>query len=274
MRSFVTRRVSGSSLSFPVLLLCLVSNSASAQLVESAYEPSPRRWMFELKFGPYKPNVDAEPGLSGKPYREIFACLPGSSCKKRFPGWQLMSQVELDIELWQGHGTLGLGATWGFFRISGKSLVLTDPDQPYNPESNPYIRSGDDTTFNIMPFILQVVYRWDYAARKWHVPLVPYVKGGAVYSIWWIEKADRDLARFSSGGKARGGTFGYQVNAGLSFQIDMLEPSAAKRMDQESGINHTYIFVEFVHSQVRWARDDRIRLGVPASFMAGLAMEF
>ena len=40
------------------------------------YHPSPKHWMLELKFGPYKPNVDAEPGLSGKPYDEVFGCGP------------------------------------------------------------------------------------------------------------------------------------------------------------------------------------------------------
>ena len=186
-----------------------------------------------------------------------------------------MTQIELGLHLWKGHGALGLAAGWGFFRIEGKSLVLEDPEQPYDPESNPYIRAGDETTFNIMPFILQAVYRWDYAARRWRVPLVPYFKAGVVYAIWWIEKAERDIARFGAdGAKARGGTFGYQINLGLAFLLDVLEPSAAKRLDSELGINHTYLFAEFVHSQVRWGSEDRMRIGMPATFLAGLALEF
>lgn len=256
-------------------VLCVLLCSASASAQTGGYQPSPKRWMFELKFGPYKPAVDSEPGLTGKPYQDIFGCMEGQSCGKSWPGYQVMSQIEVDLELWQGHGALGLAATWGFFRIEGKALVLSDPGLPYDPDTNPYVRSGDKTSLNIMPFILQAVYRWDYAFRRWSVPLIPYFKGGVVWDLWWIEKADRHLARFGQdGGKAWGGTFGYQINVGLSFALDILEPSAAKKMDMELGINHTYLFAEFVHSQVRWASGDRMRLGLPYGFMVGLALEF
>ena len=253
--------------------LFLASGPLFAQTV--GYKATPRRWMFELKFGPYKPAVDSEGGLDGKPYQDIFGCMEGQSCNKTWPGYTVMSQIEVDLQLWQGHGSVGIGATWGFFRIEGKSLVLTDPTLPYDPETNPYVRSGDETSLNIMPFILQAVYRWDYAYRRWRVPLVPFVKAGVVWALWWVEKADRKLARFGDDGdKAWGGTFGYQVNLGLAFLLDVLEPSAARKMDQDLGINHTYLFAEFVHSQIRWASSARMRLGLPYGFMAGLALEF
>ncbi len=238
-------------------------------------EPSPRRWMLEIKFGPYKPAVDSEPGLSGEPYYDIFACPPGRSCSGRWPGTAAMSAIELDMHLWKGHGALGIAGSVGFFRIRGYSLVQEDPEQPYDPELNPWIASGDRTALNIMPLVLQAVYRWDYAARTWSVPLVPYIKAGGVYALWWIEGPDGKTARFGEGGgKARGGTFGYQINIGLALQLDFLEPGAAKTMDNELGINHSYIFCEFVHSQVRWGRGDRMHIGMPATFFAGLAIEF
>jgi len=234
---------------------------------------SPRHWMFELKFGPYKPDVDAESGLSGHPYRDVFECLPGHSCSK-WAGYTVMSQAELDFQVWKGFGSLGIAGTIGYFRIKGKALQPEDPSVPYDPDSNPYIYSGDTTTMNLLPFVLQVVYRWDYAAIKWGVPIVPYVKGGAVCTVWWIENGNGDVARFGNGTKARGTTFGYEINLGIAFLLDVLEPSAAKTMDREIGINHSYLFAEFVHSQVRWAVHDRMRLGMPATFLAGLALEF
>ena len=148
-----------------------------------------------------------------------------------------------------------------------------DPSQPYDPETNPYVRSGDETSLSILPVVLQLVYRWDWAALSYSVPLVPYVKFGLVYAFWWIENAD-GVAELADGQSAYGGTIGYQLNAGLAIMLDFLEPSAAKTMDAELGINHSYIFCEFVHSQVRWGLSNRMYLGVPASFLAGLAFEF
>ena len=238
-------------------------------------QPSPRWWMLEFRFGPYKPAVDSESGLTGTPYRDIFECPPGESCSSTWPGASVMSGAELDLHLWKGHGALGVGASFGYFRIKGKSLTLEDPEAPFDPENNPYITSNDTTSLNIMPLVFQVVYRWDYAARTWNIPLVPYLKAGGVYAFWWVEGPNGDTARFSAdGGKARGGTFGYQLNLGLALQLDFLEPGAAKRMDSELGINHSYIFCEFVHSQIRWGSGDRMHIGMPATFSAGLAMEF
>jgi hypothetical protein len=242
---------------------------------EVEYEYSPRWWMLEIKFGPYKPAVDSEPGLTGKPYRDVFGCPAGSSCSARWPGTDVMSQVELDFHLWKGHGTLSVGGTIGYFTVDGNALQPEDPEQPYDPENNPYVRSADETVLHYLPLVLQAVYRWDYAARRYHVPVVPYVKAGVVYAFWWIEGPDGDVTRFvAGGGKARGGTFGYQINVGLALELNFLEPSAAKRMDSEIGVNSTYLFCELVHSQVRWASEDRMRLGMPVTFLAGLSWEF
>jgi hypothetical protein len=239
------------------------------------YKPTPRWWMLEIKFGPYKPAVDQESGLSGKPYRDIFGCMPGRNCSSRYPGVEVLSNMELDFQFWKGHGSLGVGATIGYFRVTGHALKLTDPDQPYDPEDNPYVRSADETVLNYLPLVLQLVYRWDYAARHHNIPLVPYIKAGGVYAFWWIDGPDGDVARFTaSSGKARGGTFGYQINVGLAFELNFLEPSTAKKMDTDMGINSVYLFCEFVHSQVRWATDKRMRLGMPATFLAGLSWEF
>ncbi len=269
----------------PLLLAVAVMGTATAAAEETAgriqgyydeayhYHPTPKHWMVELKFGPYRPNVDAEPGLSGKPYDEIFGCGPvGENCST-WDGWQVMSQVELDYQFWQPHGSFAVAVTLGFFRITGKALVPQDPSLPPDPETNPYVRSGDETALNILPVAVQLVYRWDYAALHYSVPLVPYVKFGLAYAFWWIENAE-GIAELSDGAGAYGGTIGYQLNAGLAIMLDFLEPSAAKTMDAELGINHTYLFCEFLHSQVRWGLSDKMRLGVPASFLAGLAFEF
>ena len=50
--------------------------------------------------------------------------------------------------------------------ISYQDIYPRSYFMPYDPVTNPYVRSGDETSLNIMPFILQAVYRWDWAYQK------------------------------------------------------------------------------------------------------------
>jgi len=237
-----------------VLLLGLASTpTAKAQYYDlnTAYEPSPQWFAVELKFGPYLPDIDSELGSGGGPYRDIF----GRKLR-------LMSQLTFDVQFLKKHGTLGVGGTIGLFTAQGKALLETGES------------SSDKTSINVIPLILQLVYRWDYAAKHWNVPLVPYVRAGLVYSFYWITQGSGKLARFASGGKAHGGVWGYQVNIGLALMLDVLEPGSAKKLDSEMGVNHTYLFCEFVHSGVDDFGGDRIRLGMKYTLLAGLAAEF
>jgi hypothetical protein len=241
------------------VLLCQLVAVPTAEAryydLRSAYRPSPQWFAVELKFGPYKPDVDSEFDRigGGGPYRDIF----GRKLR-------LMSQLTFDVQFLKKHGTLGVGGTIGLFTAQGKALdeLTGEP-------------SADTTSLNVIPMILQLVYRWDYAAKQWNVPLVPYIRAGIVYSFYWITQGSGKLARFhSSGDKAHGGVWGYQINVGLAFLLDVLEPSAAKRLDSEMGVNHTYLFCEFVHSGIDGFGGDRIRLGMKYSLLAGLTAEF
>lgn len=241
-----------------VLLAALMGAAGPARadrfVPETTYKPSPQWWAAELKFGPYKPDIDGEFGGGAEPYKDVF----GS-------GVGLMSQLTVDLQFFKKHGTLGVGGTIGFFRIEGHSLTDTGE------------ASSDKTSLNIMPLVLQLVYRWDYAAKNWGVPLVPYVRAGLVWAIWWITDGQGDTASFDESGeqKARGGTFGYQINVGLALQLDFLEPTSAKKMDMEMGINHSYLFVEFVHSGIDdFGSDKRMQLGMKYGLLAGITLEF
>ncbi len=237
-----------------LLFQLLGARTAQAQYYDlaSAYQPSSQWFAMELKFGPYKPDIDIEFGDGGGPYDDIFGA------KLR-----LMSQLTFDVQFLKGHGTLGVGGTIGLFTAQGKALL--ESGEP----------SSDTTSLNVVPMILQLVYRWDYAATKWRVPLVPYIRAGLVYSFFWITEGSGKLARFAtSGDKAHGGVWGYQINIGLAFLLDVLEPASAKRLDSEMGVNHTYLFCEFVHSGIDDFGGDRLRLGMKYSLLAGLTVEF
>src|SRR5262249_22315488 len=73
---------------------------------------SPENWAFELRFGPYRPDVDSEFGGRTMPYQEFF----GS-------GASLLFGFEVDYQLWHRFGSFGIGGSFGWFSDSNKACA-------------------------------------------------------------------------------------------------------------------------------------------------------
>jgi hypothetical protein len=245
---------------------------------------SPQRFALEIKFGPYSPNIDQSPHLGeigGHPFDDVFPHAPG---KTRPPG-RLLTQVEFDYQfLHKSWGSLGVGHTIGYYRRTShafqyKDALNTPPDPCYPVETCQ--RSGDGTSFNMVPVSLLLVYRFDYLARRWKIPFVPYVKGGLGYYMWWIENGGGFLsfAHYNDPKSMRketayGGTWGYVLNPGGAFLLDVIDPSAAKTIDAELGINHTYLFCEFHYADISgFGANDKMNLS-DMTLNAGISFEF
>lgn len=220
---------------------------------------SPQRFALELRFGPYYPNVDKEfEGASGEgPHRRYFG-------QKR----RLMSQLEVDYQILHLFGSLGLGASVGYFKENAKAFVNTAAgvtDQ----------RSGDNTSLTLVPTALLLVYRFDVPALRLGVPLVPYGKVGLNYTFWWVRNGDGDVAKAGVGvGRGRGGTRGWQVAAGLSLLLDVLDPDAARELDGEIGVNHTYLFIEYGRFAASGLGRENVLHVDDSTWLAGLMFEF
>jgi hypothetical protein len=243
------------------------------------YYQSPQRFAVELKFGPYSPDIDSSPGLRGRPFGELFNSQYDSSGKPnpRYaddrPHGQLLTSVEFDWQFWHGFGSLGVGGAFGIQRRTTHGFrYIKTTDSSGNPVYTqcrypvtspiPCERSGDETALAVMPFTLELVYRFDVLARRWRVPLVPYFKGGLAYYLWWIENGSGGLASGppqnpagspqlpTTDQSAIGGSFGLVLHPGLAFLLDILDPATARIMDAELGINHAYVFAELNYA---WA---------------------
>ena len=101
-----------------------------------------------------------------------------------------------------------------------------------------------------------LVYRFDYLMLRYHVPFVPYVKLGLAYYIWIIENGGGAGSvsswTFPDGAHADagyGGTWGWVFNPGLAFQLDIIDPGAARAMDAELGITMV------LHTWARYLKD-------------------
>ena len=90
----------------------------------------------------------------------------------------------------------------------------------------------------------------DVLADKVGIPVVPFVKAGLNWYLWWVHKGGSVPSE--NGEKASGGTPGWQFSTGAMFRLDDLDRISARTFDNEAGVNHSYLFAEIL-----WAVVDR-----------------
>jgi hypothetical protein len=202
---------------------------------------------FELRFGPYRPNID-DTFPDSKPYESVF-------------GTDHRVVVGFEID-WQAlripHvGTLGPGLGWSYTHMTANALI-TGTTTP----------SAEETNLALMPMYAVAVLRVDELVRSAGIPLVGYGKAGIGYGLWWTGN-DVDTVR-------RGHTWGTQLGLGAMFLMDVLDTRAAFEIDNEWGVNNTYIFFEWMVSNL----NDFKRTGDPSvmnigsnTWMLGLTLE-
>jgi hypothetical protein len=204
-------------------------------------QPSPRLGSFELGAGTYRPDVDSGFTAPG-PYQQVF----GSG-----RGWMLRAGIARS--LFTRMGSLELGLRTGWFRDSGKGLV---------DSGGTLVASGDETTFNVIPSSVTLTYRFDWLVERYGIPFAPYGRVALERYNWWVTDGQGHWAK-------EGATNGWSLTGGLAFLLDFLEPGAARTLDRETGVNHTYLFFDVTKSQVddfggskSWdLSDERLSLG-------------
>jgi hypothetical protein len=212
---------------------------------------SPRHFVFQLQFGPYRPDVDSE-FQTRHPYQDYF----GSGSK-------LLAQAELDVEVFKKFGTLSVGVGAGYFQVSGPS-----------PVAGTGTFSADTSTLKVVPLSVSAVYRFDYLLETRNFPLVPYARAGLDYAYWQITDGNDEIANDNMGGTGRGGTAGWHVAAGLALVLDMFDPEAARDFDADLGVNHTAVTVEVSHVDLSGLGvPNRLHLG-DTTWAIGLLLEF
>jgi hypothetical protein len=215
----------------------------------SAYR-SPRYAAFELRFGPYRPQVDSE-FANAQPFQQVF----GS-------GESVMFGLEADYQpLRIPHfGSFGPGF--------GASFVTYSANGQFADGSG---KSEHGTALWILPLYVTAVLRIDVFAREFHVPLVPYAKVGLVAAPWEARDAG-GLSLDTSGRAGQGIETGWSLHGGLMLELNFLAPQAAVEMDSSTGINSTYLFGELMMSDVN-SFGKGMQVG-SETFMLGLTVEY
>jgi hypothetical protein len=235
-------------------LLAIRPAAAQAILHQGHEFRSPQHWSTELRLGPYRPDVDSEFSGAAHPHRDLFGT------KRR-----VMTQLELDYQFFQGFGSVAVGLSLGYFRQSAKAFEL-----------NSTARSSDTTKLSLTPMALLLIYRFDVAAKRWDIPLVPYAKIGINYTVWSITDVNGKVATSNTAsGKGRGGTAGWQAAAGVALGLNWLDPGSAREFDTETGVNDSYFFIEAmqVKADKGLGQDHALHVG-DTTWMAGLLFEF
>ncbi|HET6146967.1 MAG TPA: MXAN_2562 family outer membrane beta-barrel protein [Polyangia bacterium] len=208
---------------------------------------SPRTWNLELRFGPYYPNVDSEladRGQSARPFAQVF----GSQQR-------LMAGLELDRQVSHRGGTWAVGFGVGFYRAKAAALG-----------ADHLTRSGDETSFRIVPLSLRAVYRADGLRTRFGSPVIPYAKLGLGCALWSVS----DTAK---SGSISGRTLGWNAAGGVTLDLSFLDPGGVRTMDQETGVNQFAIFFEVAHDALEgFGSSSVLRVG-DTTWLGGLMLE-
>jgi hypothetical protein len=97
-------------------------------------------------------------------------------------------------------------------------------------------RTSEETSFSLLPLQLLAVVRVDALARKLSVPFILTGKLGYEWAHWDTDSGGVD--------DADGWSVGLLWAAQVALDLDFFEPSAARQMDEEWGINHSFLFFE------------------------------
>ncbi len=216
----VRRRKSVRALPIVLVALGLCALPARSEAV------SPLTSSLDIRFGSYTPQIDREfVGTNGfTPYAKIM----------KDSAWEVGATI--DWRIWNGFGDFSMGMGAARWTKEGNSL------------SKGGATTGDTTTLSIVPISFDAVYRFDVLAERYDFPLIPYVRGGIVYALWWMENGLGNLSRTTIGGKeyvGRGGTGGFYGTLGMRLLLDVFEPQSARSFDIEMGVNHSYLFAEY-----------------------------
>ncbi|MHB8875802.1 MAG: MXAN_2562 family outer membrane beta-barrel protein [Myxococcaceae bacterium] len=212
-----------------IVVLSLLGQGGGIRPADAALSitQTPISGAFEFKMGGYLPRIDSASELHGAtPYADTF----GS-------GSMLLAEIEVDRQLWREIGSLGVGVSVGYAEKYGWAK-LDDGTV-----------SSERTALMVVPIKALAVYRFDYAAERWRIPLVPYAKAGLAFTPYWITKGGK--LEFVNGRRGAGTNWGLAGVLGLSFLLDVLEPRLARDFDSDLGVNHSYLFAEFVIQDVR-----------------------
>lgn len=224
------------------------------------YKGTPQRFALELRGGPYYPAVDEEFGGAG-PYARYFGDAGRFSLGAEFD-WQVVRIP------WVGTIGPGFGLTYTSATEKAFAEGVLDTDTTKDDT-----RTGE-TALKMMPMHLSVVIRFDELFRRTQIPIVPYAKIGFGYGLWWCTAGSNDCKVVKDDGTevlGEGSSYGVHWALGGAIALDFLGRREMSALDQETGVNHIYLFGEW-YNQNLGLGTNQMRIGT-STWMTGMTFE-
>jgi hypothetical protein len=219
------------------------------------------RWHAGIRIGPYVPAIDAQfGGAEPGPYEQMF----GDSSA-------ILPMLDVDRVLWEGIGQFAVGGSIGYMSKTARAYATGGAAGE---------RASDKNSFRMIPLAATAAFRLTMLDTRYRVPVIPYLRGGLAYHLWWIEAPDGGVASVCRPGgatcnenKARGGSLGVVASLGLAVRAEQIDFEAASAM-RESGIQHAGFYAEVQASKVDdFGIGNKLAVG-DVTWFAGVDFEF
>jgi hypothetical protein len=258
-------------------------------------DPTPK-WRAGVRVGPYVPAIDDQVGRNMTTGLGPYAAMFGNYYTRGANGeivphdshvYQVLPMLDVDRIIWGLSGQVTIGGSIGYMQKSGFAYAEDDnPDDDIenSPDEVFRIRStAAENTFRLVPLALTVSYRATQLDDLYGIPIVPYIRGGLSYYIWWAKGPNGDVSKVCKDGsmntdtcdanKAYGGSFGLQGSIGASIRAERIDADTARSM-VNSGLYHAGFYIEYMFAKVDgFGSSSKLSVG-DNTWFAGIDFEF
>ncbi len=246
------------------------------------------KWRAGIKLGPYTPAIDDQLGTNMTtgvgPYAAMFGNFYTDDNADGVPEghdrhvYQYLPTLDVERVIWSGSGQVLLGGSLGYMQKKGFAYQDgSSANEVFRLRSR-----ASSNTFRLIPFALTASYRLTQLDDLWGIPVVPYLRGGLAYYVWWMKGPSGNLSKICTDGtedsdcdsnKAYGGSLGFQGSLGMSIRAERIDKDASRSMKQ-SGIYHAGFYVEVMAAIVNgFGSDTKLSVG-DKTWFAGFDFEF
>lgn len=243
---------------------------------------------FEIRLGPYLPNIDAEFGGAKTPFADVFGVdcdTPLDANTKPSVNPRVYFGIEFDaLPLRIPYvGMFGLGVGWGYTQFSNRALFSASATTTSSSGSVLPNCSQQKTSLMIMPMHASLVLRVDELMRRTRIPIVPYGKAGVGFSFWrastdaGTERCSADSSNPAAAAACMVERTGMGWSPSMHFALggmlalNFIDPRSSARLDETTGVRHVYLFGEWYSDTISLS-SKTLRVGA-SSWVAGLAMD-
>jgi hypothetical protein len=174
---------------------------------------------------------------TGPPFYDVYG-----------PKHRMLTDLEVDRDLWQGFGSVAVGLAAGYSEFYGYGMLQGPCPAGSGLTGKCFIQTDVNSSFHIIPARLLATYRFDYYVPD-HIPVVPFVRAGLDWFVYWNAEQSGQVSYQpapSASDNGIGLVTGVEVSGGLEVLLDDIDAVISRDALHDLGIAHTYLMAEYV----------------------------